>query len=272
MVFTDLDMPKLDGFELLERIRSSSDPRIRELPVVAVSGNREEANKKRAASAGANDFIAKSADGSEVLSRIQNLLRLVRTSRELEASQQALAQSVTHDPVTGTLTPHYLVTEGRKHFSHARRHGGQLSVMAFRIDSYADLANQVGKETAEQLLARIANMVTAILRAEDSVSRTAEATFMIVSMGTGPPQMLAFARRLRGQLEGAQVTWRGQPVRITSSFGAASLSIDAVTSIEELMRAAMQRLQAASRQAGLAGDVVKRLLRIIDLFRGRKPG
>jgi len=34
---------------------------------------------------------------------------------------------------------------------------------------------------------------------------------MIVSMGTGPPQMLAFARRLRGQLEGAQVTWRGQP-------------------------------------------------------------
>jgi GGDEF domain-containing protein len=132
---------------------------------------------------------------------------------------------------------------------------------------------------------------------------------VIVSMGTGPPQMLAFARRLRGQLEGAQVTWRGQPVRITSSFGAASLSIDAVSSIEELMRAAMQRLQAASRQAepivgyeevrprtpatlpgdierallvleqidpqplgDLAGDVAKRLLRIIDLFRGRKPG
>jgi diguanylate cyclase with GGDEF domain len=151
--------------------------------------------------------------------------------------------------------------------------------------------------------------VTANLRAEDSVSRTAEATFMIVSMGTGPPQMLTFARRLRAQLEGAQVTWRGHPVRITSSFGAASLSIDAVSSIEELMRAAMQRLQAASRQAepmvgfeearpsgpatlpgdierallvleqtdphplgALAGDVAQRLLRIVDLFRGRKPG
>ncbi len=309
MVFTDLDMPKLDGFALLERIRGSSDLRIRELPVVAISGNREEANKKRAASAGANDFIDKSADGAEVLSRIQNLLRLVRTGRELEASQQALAQSVTHDPVTGTLTPHYLLTEGRKHFSHARRHGGQLSAMAFRIDSYGDLANRVGKENADQLLVRIANMVTPTLRAEDSFSRTAEATFMIVSAGSGAPQMLAFARRLRGQLEGAQITWHGQPVRITSSFGAASLTIDTVNSIEDLMRVALQRMQAAGRHAepsvgqdeiqrarlstlpgdierallvleqtdprplgDLAGDVAKRLLRIVDLFRGRRPG
>ena len=39
MVFTDLDMPKLDGFGLLSRIRESSDRRIKELPVVVISGN-----------------------------------------------------------------------------------------------------------------------------------------------------------------------------------------------------------------------------------------
>src|SRR5467141_312732 len=153
------------------------------------------------------------------------------------------------------------------------------------------------------------NMVTPTLRAEDSFSRTAEATFMIVSAGSGAPQMLAFARRLRGQLEGAQITWHGQPVRITSSFGAASLTIDTVNSIEDLMRVALQRMQAAGRHAepsvgqdeiqrarlstlpgdierallvleqtdprplgDLAGDVAKRLLRIVDLFRGRRPG
>ena len=259
MVFTDLDMPKLDGFALLGRIRNSQDPRIRELPVVVISGNREEANKKRAAESGANDFIAKSAEGPEVLSRIQNLLRLVRTSRELQASQEALAQSATHDPVTGTLTPHYLVTEGRKHFSHARRHGGQLSVMAFRIDSHGGLAQQLGKEVAEELLARIAKMVMGSLRAEDSISRTAEATFVVVSAGTGAPQMLAFARRLRGHLEGAQVNYLGQPLKVASSFGVASLTIDTVNSIEELMRVALQRLQAASRQPEpiVAQDQVK---------------
>jgi diguanylate cyclase (GGDEF)-like protein len=271
MVFTDLDMPKLDGFALLGRIRNSQDVRIRELPVVVISGNREEANKKRAAESGANDFIAKSADAPEVLSRIQNLLRLVRTSRELEASQAALAQTATHDPVTGTFTPHYLITEGRKHFSHARRHGGNLSVMAFRIDSHGALAQQLGKEVAEELLARIARMVMGSLRAEDSISRTAEASFVVVSAGTGAPQMLAFARRLRVHLEGAQVNYRGQALKVASSFGVASLTIDSVNSIEELMRIALQRLQAAGRQPepivaqarvrqGLPGDIERALL------------
>ena len=39
MVLTDLDMPKLTGFALIGRIRAATDPRIRDLPVVVISGN-----------------------------------------------------------------------------------------------------------------------------------------------------------------------------------------------------------------------------------------
>ena len=39
MVFTDLDMPRLNGFGLLQRIRTSQEARIKELPVVIISGN-----------------------------------------------------------------------------------------------------------------------------------------------------------------------------------------------------------------------------------------
>jgi len=38
MVFTDLDMPKLNGFGLLSRIRDAKEERIRDLPVVVISG------------------------------------------------------------------------------------------------------------------------------------------------------------------------------------------------------------------------------------------
>src|SRR5712671_2332517 len=163
MVVSDIDMPKLDGFGLLERVRTSADARIKAMPIIIISGNQNEGVKKRARDMGANDFVSKEADAPEVLSRIDNLLRLVKASNDLEQNKQALEQTVTNDPLTGTFTPHYLMTEGRKHYSHARRHGGQLSVMAFRIDSYSEVAKSVGKDVADQLLARIAKLVASNL-------------------------------------------------------------------------------------------------------------
>ena len=254
MVVSDLDMPKLDGFGLLERVRGSRDARIKALPIIVISGNQNEAAKKRARDMGANDFISKEADAPEVLSRIDNLLRLVRTSNDLEQSRQVLEQTATHDPLTGTLTPHYLVTEGRKHFSHARRHGGQVSVMAFRIDNYPELAGSVGKDVADQMLVRIAKLVGGNLRQEDSIGRAAEATFVVISTGAGATQVMSFARRLYQQLQGAQVAYRGQPLKVVSSFGIATPQ-DSAGAIEELMKLALQRLQkaGASRDERIVG-------------------
>ena len=51
VVISDLTMPKVDGFELLNRVRSSKVQRIRELPIVIISGEDETAERERAAGA-----------------------------------------------------------------------------------------------------------------------------------------------------------------------------------------------------------------------------
>jgi diguanylate cyclase (GGDEF)-like protein len=231
MVFTDLDMPRLNGFDLLARIRGSAEARIRELPVVVISGAEDPATKQRAREAGANDFISKSADAPEVLSRIDNLLRLVSASR-----------TATHDPLTGTLTPHYLVTAGRKHYAHAKRHGGDLSVMALRLESHADIVRVAGKEIADVIVARIAKLLLAKVRGEDSVARIAEGAFMVIAAGTTAAQMQALGERLRRELAEAKVKHRDQQLGFPSRAGVASLAADAAGSIEDLMRLAMRRL------------------------------
>src|SRR3981081_3449678 len=157
VVFSGLQMPVLDGFGLLERIRQSEDPRIRGMPVIVISGDEEDATKKRARAAGANDFTT-NTDGAEILARIDNLLHLVEAKQQLVVSKEALDQTVTRDPVTGTFTPHYLAIEGGKHYSHARRHGGLLAVLTFRMDSYGEITEKVGKAVADQLLAKVAKL------------------------------------------------------------------------------------------------------------------
>jgi diguanylate cyclase (GGDEF)-like protein len=223
MVFSDLDMPRLDGLGLIERIRSSGDARIRALPVIVISGSEDESSKSRARAAGANDFISKSADAPEVLARIGALMRLVK-------------------PAATTLQ--LLLAEGERQFSYARRHGTALSVMALRVDSFAAAAASFGERAAGELLARIGKLMASMMRAEDSIALAAAATYVVVSPGTGAPQILAFARRLREQLDRAQVRHGKELVRIQASFGLASLELDAVGSIEALMRQALQRLQA----------------------------
>ncbi len=242
MVFTDLDMPKLNGFGLLARMRASTDARIRELPVVVISGVEEQANKQRARAAGAHDFIAKSADAAEVLARLDNVMRLVSTRKELEAAREVRGVAAARDRLTGTLTGQYLLTESRKRFSFARRHGGDLAVMALRIANLREVTRSAGKEAADQVLSRIAKLVSSQIREEDSIARTAADTFMVVAPATSAAQMQMLAERLRAQLEQAKLSFGKQPLHIVSRVGVASLGADAVGSIEELMRAALQRL------------------------------
>src|SRR5262245_63811280 len=240
VVFSDIQMPKLDGFQLLERMRTSQDARIKTMPVIVISGDEEDATKKRARAAGANDFITKTTDGTEILSRIDNLLHLVEAKQQLVVTKQAVDQTATRDPVTGTFTTHYLVTEGGKHFSAARRHGSSLSVLMFHVDTYQDISAKVGKAVADQLLARIAKLVMGILRAEDSMGRTSEAGFAVVFPGTASQQALAFARRMHEQLEKAQVSYREQVLKIGTIMGLAALDVDAASSIEALLKPAEQ--------------------------------
>ena len=165
MLFTDLDMPKLDGYGLIARVRAAGDARLAKLPVVVISGNENERAKTRAIDAGANDFISKTADAPEILARIDNLMRLHNAKSELQQTKESLELSSTHDALTGTLTQHYLITEGKKHFSYARRHSTQLSVMALRVDSHAEIVSAANKDVADQILARIAKLVSGMLRA-----------------------------------------------------------------------------------------------------------
>ena len=78
VVISDLSMPKLDGYQLLERIRASDVPRVKVMPVMMISGSEDEAERKRASDLGATDFITKGVGSAEVLARLDSLSQLAR--------------------------------------------------------------------------------------------------------------------------------------------------------------------------------------------------
>lgn len=69
LVLLDVTMPELDGFEILRRIRQS--PATARLPVLMLTANEGAADRLRAESLGADDFIAKPFDPADVVERVR---------------------------------------------------------------------------------------------------------------------------------------------------------------------------------------------------------
>ena len=74
LIITDLMMPWLDGFELLERLRD--EEQYSNLPVLVLSARTSEEDKTRVLSHGVNDFLCKPFKAEELVMRIDNLLKM----------------------------------------------------------------------------------------------------------------------------------------------------------------------------------------------------
>jgi PAS domain S-box-containing protein len=90
LILLDLQMPGMDGFEVMEGLKvNDADPY---LPVVVVTA--QPGHKLRALQAGAKDFISKPLDFVEVKTRINNMLEVRLLYRKLDEYNRTLEQTV----------------------------------------------------------------------------------------------------------------------------------------------------------------------------------
>lgn len=69
---TDLHMPGMDGFELIQRVRS--DWHYKDVPIVVISGSTDPQTPSRVAKLGANAFFAKPYSPVQVRAKLEQLL------------------------------------------------------------------------------------------------------------------------------------------------------------------------------------------------------
>ncbi|HUR94839.1 MAG TPA: ATP-binding protein [Gemmatimonadales bacterium] len=84
LVISDVMMPGLDGFGLLEALRG--DPLTRTVPVILLSARAGEEARVEGLRAGADDYLVKPFAARELLARVEGMLALARVRREAEVS------------------------------------------------------------------------------------------------------------------------------------------------------------------------------------------
>jgi sigma-B regulation protein RsbU (phosphoserine phosphatase) len=92
LLLLDLDMPGLNGAEVLKSLRSDNDPAVAQIPAIMLTGHGSEESEVRCLQAGADDFVTKPINAAVLRARIETHLRLRSMRRQLEQQNDELEE------------------------------------------------------------------------------------------------------------------------------------------------------------------------------------
>jgi CheY-like chemotaxis protein len=83
MIFMDVQMPEVDGYEATRRIRALNVPEAKKVPIVAMTANVFREDVEKCLESGMNDHVGKPLDLDEVLTRLRKYLPCKRSSTKV---------------------------------------------------------------------------------------------------------------------------------------------------------------------------------------------
>lgn len=265
VVFTDLSMPKLDGYGLLRKIRTAEDTGVNAMPVIIVTGaENDDAAREKALDMGATDFITKPFNSTDLLARARAHAKYQRITRQLQ-------EQSTVDTLTGLANKAGFMERLKQDIAFAKRHQQPLSLVRMEIDDFKKLFLLHGKDVADTVVMHVARIIRARIRKEDTAARIGLAHFAI-ALPTGKPDgSKGLADRIRAEITSNPLNLGGKPVRLAASGGVLTPEshpgLTAVSAMEECQ----QVLEAAIKAGGncVLGDVDIRKIRADVLLPSR---
>lgn len=251
LVVSDLTMPNLDGFGLLERIRGFHLPQVRELPVIIITGaNDTEATRQRAREAGATDFISKPFDAVHLLARAQAHAGSHAAKRRFREEITLLEDQSAVDATTGLANESAFMERGYQLLSYAIRHRSSLALLRIEIDEFGDLYREYGDSLTQAVVQTLAQILAATTRQEDTAARIGPARLALLVPAMDHSGVRKIAERIRHEFSMRTFSTGDKRIQATVSIGVCSPDIRRNTRFEELLSAADRRLAHAIAQGG----------------------
>lgn len=91
LVILDIMLPKMSGFEVCKRIKGNEATR--SIPVIMVTALNDMESRAKGITAGADEFLSRPVDRSELLARVKSLLRISRLHNELAEESRTARES-----------------------------------------------------------------------------------------------------------------------------------------------------------------------------------
>ena len=203
LILLDIMMPGIDGYVVARQLKANPDTQ--GIPIIMVTALVDRQAKQRGLDAGAEEFLSKPIDSTELLTRVRNMLRLQEYSRRLAEYNQDLEKQVQlrtadlsaevvtrrqaedavrhlhrHDALTGL--PNYVYFHERVSslLEEARGTDGQVVVIMVALDQLRLVIQTQGRPARDKLIAQVAVRLSCSELGEHFLAHLEPGVFAIV--------------------------------------------------------------------------------------------
>lgn len=245
VVLLDVMMPRLDGFEVLERIRQADASR--EIPVILLTAHATDDDEVvRALELGADEHLSKPFSGKVLVAKVRAYYRR-RLSQLANSERLKAAESLaTTDSLTGLYNRRQFDSQLRVEANFASRHREPFALLMIDLDHFKAVNDTFGHPEGDRVLKYTAECLVNTLRGSDQAFRFGGEEFAALLRGSDRERALRAAERVNQRLRQQPFTFaNGQQRPISASIGVAYADASNDFNTNELL----QRADAALYRA-----------------------
>lgn len=248
LVITDVMMPRMNGYELAQRIRAN--PSTKFIPVImqTAAGHRVE-DLRRASEAGALGYITDPTD-------LELLLARTRTLLEFKAYLDACEEAAFTDHLTGLANRRRFERQLDREVTRTVRYGHPFTLLMMDLDNFKNVNDTYGHNIGDEVIRRIGKVLREGTRGIDLAARIGGEEFAVLLVETNQPGGVEVAERLRIAIRNLSIPNAGH---ITASIGVAECPLVAQTAADILHAAdtALYEAKRHGRDRVVAAELLK---------------
>ena len=255
LVLIDVQMPGLDGLEVVRRIRAMSGEHW--VPVIFLTSMEDESDFTRGIEAGGDDYLTKPVSPVVLEAKIRAMRRLDDMRRELMAvtlelreANDRLARLSQQDGLRGLATRRRFAPAPMRELGRARRERRPIALIMADVDHFKAFNDTYGHPAGDDCLRRVAAALRSVCRRPvDVAARYGGEEFALILPDTTEESARSRATEAVRAVAALEIEHRGSPVArlVTLSLGIAGCVPDADVVADTLVERADQALYAAKR-------------------------